>query len=52
MAMVAQKIITAIAKPFVLMGQDFRVTASIGISTYPIVGLDEVTLAKNAVIAM
>jgi diguanylate cyclase (GGDEF)-like protein len=51
-AMAAQKIISAIAKPFVLLGQEFRVTASIGISTYPIDGLDEVTLTKNADIAM
>jgi diguanylate cyclase (GGDEF)-like protein len=51
-ASVAQKIITSIARPFVLLGQDFRVTASIGISTYPRDGLDEVTLTKNADIAM
>ncbi|HEY6622073.1 MAG TPA: EAL domain-containing protein, partial [Steroidobacteraceae bacterium] len=51
-ATVAQKIIAAIAKPFVLLGQDFRVTASIGISTYPIDGQDEQTLTKNADIAM
>jgi diguanylate cyclase (GGDEF)-like protein len=51
-ATVAQKIITVIAKPFVLMGQDFRVTASIGISTYPKDGRDEQTLTKNADIAM
>jgi len=51
-ATVAQKIITAIAKPFVLLGQEFRVTASIGISTYPIDGSDELTLTKNADIAM
>jgi predicted signal transduction protein with EAL and GGDEF domain len=51
-AKVAQKIITAIAKPFTLLGQEFRVTASIGISTYPTDGLDEQTLTKNADIAM
>jgi diguanylate cyclase (GGDEF)-like protein len=51
-ATVAQKIITTIANPFVLLGQEFRVTASIGISTYPIDGLDEQTLTKNADIAM
>jgi diguanylate cyclase (GGDEF)-like protein len=51
-AKVAQKIIHAIAKPFVLLGQEFRVTASIGISTYPSDGLDEQTLTKNADIAM
>jgi diguanylate cyclase (GGDEF)-like protein len=51
-AVVAQKILAAAAKPFTLMGQEFRVTASIGISTYPQDGLDEQTLTKNADIAM
>ena len=51
-ATVAQKILTAIAKPFILLGQEFRVTASIGISTYPLDGQDEQTLTKNADIAM
>jgi diguanylate cyclase (GGDEF)-like protein len=49
---VAQKILAAAARPFTLMGQEFRVTASIGISTYPHDGLDEQTLTKNADIAM
>jgi GGDEF domain-containing protein len=30
------------------MGQEFRVTASIGISTYPEDGLDKQALTKNA----
>jgi diguanylate cyclase (GGDEF)-like protein len=51
-AMVAQKILLQIAKEFMLIGQEFRVTASIGISTYPQDGLDEQTLTKNADIAM
>jgi diguanylate cyclase (GGDEF)-like protein len=51
-ATVAQKIITAIAEPFVLLGQEFRVTASIGISTYPHDGTDAQTLTKNADVAM
>jgi diguanylate cyclase (GGDEF)-like protein len=51
-ATVAQKIIAMIAAPFFLLGQEFRVTASIGISTYPTDGLDEQTLTKNADIAM
>ena len=51
-ATVAQKIVSAIAKPFTLLGQEFRVTASIGISTYPTDGVDEPTLTKNADIAM
>jgi diguanylate cyclase (GGDEF)-like protein len=49
---VAQKLLIAIAQPFVLLGQDFRVSASIGISTYPQDGQDELTLTKNADIAM
>jgi diguanylate cyclase (GGDEF)-like protein len=51
-ATVAQKILTALAKPFTLIGEEFRVTASIGISSYPHDGLDEQTLTKNADIAM
>jgi len=49
---VARKIVATIAKPFNLSGQEFGVTASIGISTYPNDGLDEQTLTKNADIAM
>ena len=51
-ATVAQNILIATARPFSLLGQEFRVTASIGISTYPQDGLDEQTLTKNADIAM
>ena len=51
-ATVAQKILVVIAKPFTLIGHEFRVTASIGISTYPQDGLDEQTLTKHADIAM
>ena len=51
-SIVAQKILAAAARPFILMGQEFRVTASIGISTYPQDGQDEQTLTKNADIAM
>jgi diguanylate cyclase (GGDEF)-like protein len=49
---VAQRILALTAKPFTLIGQEFRVTASIGISVYPQHGLDEQTLTKNADIAM
>ncbi len=49
---VAQKILAAISKPFILLGQEFRVTASVGISIYPQDGSDEQTLKKNADIAM
>ncbi len=51
-ATVAKKILSTVARPFELLGQEFRVTASIGISTYPQNGLDEQTLTKNADIAM
>jgi diguanylate cyclase (GGDEF)-like protein len=51
-ATVAQKILSVTARLFVLLGQECRVTASIGISTYPQDGLDEQTLTKNADIAM
>jgi diguanylate cyclase (GGDEF)-like protein len=51
-AAVAQKIVSAIARPCVLMGQEYRVTASVGISVYPQDGLDEQTLTKNADTAM
>jgi diguanylate cyclase (GGDEF)-like protein len=49
---VAQKILSAVAMPFVLSGKEYRVTASIGISAYPQDGLDEKTLIKNADSAM
>ena len=49
---VAHKMLAAIARPFVLLGQEFRVTGSVGVATYPRDGLDEQTLTKNADIAM
>ena len=51
-AAVARKILFAVAQPFVLLDQEFRVTASIGISLYPQGGRDEQALTKNADIAM
>jgi diguanylate cyclase (GGDEF)-like protein len=51
-ATVARKILSSVAQPFILMGNEFHVTASIGISVYPQDGLDEQTLTKNADIAM
>jgi diguanylate cyclase (GGDEF)-like protein len=51
-AAVAQKILAVVAKPFTLIGQEFRVTVSIGIASYPQDGLDEQALMKNADIAM
>jgi diguanylate cyclase (GGDEF)-like protein len=49
---VAEKLIAAVAKPFTLIGHEFRVTGSVGISVYPEDGSDEQTLTKNADIAM
>jgi diguanylate cyclase (GGDEF)-like protein len=51
-AVVAQKILSVVARPFNLIGHEFRVTASIGISVYPQDGIDEQSLTKNADIAM
>jgi diguanylate cyclase (GGDEF)-like protein len=51
-ATVAHKILGVLAKPFTLIGHEFRITASIGISVYPRDGQDEQTLTKNADIAM
>jgi diguanylate cyclase (GGDEF)-like protein len=51
-AVVAEKILSAVARPFVLLGQDYRVTASVGISIYPQDGRDEETLTKHADAAM
>lgn len=49
---VARKILDALARPFVLMGQELSVSASIGISVYPRDGHDIHALLKNADIAM
>ena len=49
---VSQKLITALAAPFVIGGREYRVTASIGVSIYPDDGKDPETLLKHADIAM
>ena len=49
---VAQKILAAVAQPYLSHDQEFRVTASIGISMYPSDGVDEPTLMTHADIAM
>jgi diguanylate cyclase (GGDEF)-like protein len=51
-ATVARKILTSVIKPITLMGQESRITASIGISMYPKDAQDEQSLMKNADIAM
>ena len=49
---VAQKILASLARPFFVDGQEFLMSASIGISTFPDDGKDAETLLKNADIAM
>jgi len=49
---VAQKILAAIARPFAIDTQEFHLTASIGISTYPADSEDMQGLLKNADVAM
>jgi diguanylate cyclase (GGDEF)-like protein/PAS domain S-box-containing protein len=49
---VAQKILSTAMKPVPLMGEECRVTASVGISIYPKDGEDEQTLMKTADKAM
>jgi len=51
-ATLAQKILASIMKPVVILDNECRVTASIGISIFPIDGEDDQTLMKNADIAM
>jgi diguanylate cyclase (GGDEF)-like protein/PAS domain S-box-containing protein len=51
-AEVAQKILATIARPFALDTQEFHLTASIGISTYPADSEDLQSLLKNADVAM
>jgi diguanylate cyclase (GGDEF)-like protein len=48
----ARKILSAAMKPIAIMGQECRVTASIGVSMYPTDAKDEQSLMKNADIAM
>jgi EAL domain-containing protein (putative c-di-GMP-specific phosphodiesterase class I) len=48
----ARNILAAASKPFIALGQEFRVTASVGASTYPKDGVNEQSLMKNADIAM
>jgi diguanylate cyclase (GGDEF)-like protein len=49
---VASHILSLLAEPFVLLGEKFSVTVSVGISLFPMDGEDEQTLMKNADIAM
>jgi diguanylate cyclase (GGDEF)-like protein len=49
---VAEKVLASVARPFLLMERDCRVTVSMGISLYPQDGLDEFALMKSADLAM
>ncbi len=51
-AVLAQRVLSAAMKPIVILGEECRVTASIGISVYPGDGEDEQTLMKKADMAM
>ncbi len=51
-ATVSHKILSTAIKPMILMGEEYRITASIGISIYPKDAEDEQSLMKNADIAM
>jgi diguanylate cyclase (GGDEF)-like protein/PAS domain S-box-containing protein len=52
METVARKILSALAKPMLIQGQECGVTASIGICMYPSDAQEEQSLMKNADIAM
>lgn len=52
LARVARKIIGCFSETYKLRGQDFHITASIGVAMYPSDGEDVETLIKNADIAM
>jgi diguanylate cyclase (GGDEF)-like protein/PAS domain S-box-containing protein len=49
---VARKILSAAIKPITIVGQECRVTASIGICLYPADAQDEPSLMQNADVAM
>jgi diguanylate cyclase (GGDEF)-like protein/PAS domain S-box-containing protein len=51
-ATVARKILSAAMAPMEILGQECRVTASIGIAMYPVDAEDEQSLMRNADIAM
>jgi diguanylate cyclase (GGDEF)-like protein/PAS domain S-box-containing protein len=50
--LIAKKILELFANPFIVAGQEFRATASIGISVFPRDGETSELLLKNADIAM
>ncbi len=48
----ARKVVASLSQPFFLKGHECRIEVSIGISLYPIDGIDRESLLKNADIAM
>jgi diguanylate cyclase (GGDEF)-like protein len=51
-AHVGERIVAALADPFILDGRSFTISASMGVATYPHDGTDATTLLKNADVAM
>jgi diguanylate cyclase (GGDEF)-like protein len=51
-AQFAENILSALAQPYKLAGQDLHITSSVGISLYPVDGDDVAALLKNADIAL
>ncbi|MGN6701359.1 MAG: CHASE domain-containing protein [Burkholderiaceae bacterium] len=51
-AIVAEKILDGLARPFMVAGESFRISSSIGIALYPEDGVDETRLIRNADAAM
>jgi diguanylate cyclase (GGDEF)-like protein len=49
---VAGKMLEALARPFVIDGQEIFLSGSVGIAAYPVDGADAVALMKNADVAM
>jgi diguanylate cyclase (GGDEF)-like protein len=49
---VAEKVRIAISQPFLIAGQSFRISSSIGIAIFPEHGDNEIELCRNADIAM
>ena len=52
LTIMANRILTVVGKPYDLLGQEFRVTVSVGISRYPKNAEDEESLLKAADVAM
>ena len=48
----AARVLTAVAQPYRLSGEDYHLSASIGISTYPSDSTDATALLRNAELAM